>query len=89
MKKYLSIEMSTGEVIVFVLVLAWITASVFVPLPEVIRWVCNIIIPCGKVCATHKLFCISPLPLCVIAEPPGGTYIRLTISLFSFPPAAF
>jgi len=35
MKKYLSIEMSTGEVIVFVLVLAWITASVFVPLPEV------------------------------------------------------
>ena len=35
MKKYLSIEMSYGEVIAFVLVLAWITAAAFVPLPEV------------------------------------------------------
>ena len=35
MKQFFSIEMSKGETIAFVALLAWIIASCFVPLPEV------------------------------------------------------
>jgi hypothetical protein len=35
MKKYLSLEMSKSETIAFVVIMIWIIASCFVPLPEV------------------------------------------------------
>ena len=35
MKQYLSIQMTKGETIAFILLLTWIIASCFVPLPEV------------------------------------------------------
>lgn len=35
MKKYLNLEISTIELVGFILILAWITASAFVPLPAV------------------------------------------------------
>jgi hypothetical protein len=35
MKKYLSLYMSKGETIAVIVLLAWIIASIFVPLPEV------------------------------------------------------
>ena len=35
MKKYLSLQMSKWETIAFVILIIWITASCFVPLPEV------------------------------------------------------
>jgi hypothetical protein len=35
MKKYLSLHISKGETIAFIVLMAWIIASIFVPLPEV------------------------------------------------------
>ncbi len=35
MKKYLNLELNTAELIGFIIIVAWITASAFVPLPEV------------------------------------------------------
>lgn len=35
MKKYFSIELSKGETIALVLIMGWIAASFFVPLPHV------------------------------------------------------
>ena len=35
MKQYLSIQMTKGETVAFILLLSWIIASCFVPLPEV------------------------------------------------------
>ncbi len=35
MKKYLHVEMSTSETIALVIIMGWIAASFFVPLPEV------------------------------------------------------
>lgn len=35
MKQYLSLQISKTETIVFVLLLCWIIASCFVPIPEV------------------------------------------------------
>lgn len=35
MKKYLSLEMSKAETIAFAIIMIWIIASCFVPLPEV------------------------------------------------------
>jgi len=35
MKKFLQIEITTGEIIAFIAILCWIAASCFVPLPEV------------------------------------------------------
>jgi len=35
MKKYLRLELSKTETIVFIVLLGWIIASCFVPLPEV------------------------------------------------------
>lgn len=35
MKKYLRLELSVGEAIAFIAILAWITASCFVKLPDI------------------------------------------------------
>lgn len=35
MKKYLQLELTTGETIAAIAILVWIIASCFVPLPEV------------------------------------------------------
>jgi hypothetical protein len=35
MKKYLQLEISTTEAIVFIAIIGWIVASCFVPLPDV------------------------------------------------------
>jgi hypothetical protein len=35
MKKYLRLELSKTETIVFIVLLSWIIASCFIPLPEV------------------------------------------------------
>jgi hypothetical protein len=35
MKKYLQLEISKAEAIVFIAILCWIAASCFIPLPEV------------------------------------------------------
>jgi hypothetical protein len=35
MKKYFEIELSKTELFAFILIVGWIVASVFVPLPEV------------------------------------------------------
>lgn len=35
MKKHLRLEISKAEAIVFIVIICWITASCFVPLPDV------------------------------------------------------
>ncbi|HMU09326.1 MAG TPA: hypothetical protein PKJ94_01260 [Ferruginibacter sp.] len=35
MKKFLRLEISTTETIIFIALVGWIVASIFVPLPEV------------------------------------------------------
>jgi len=35
MKQFFSIKLSKGEAIAFIIIMAWIVASLFVPLPEV------------------------------------------------------
>ena len=35
MKQFFSIKLSNGEAIAFILIMAWIIASIFVPLPAI------------------------------------------------------